>query len=405
MNATGDRWRLVVLLSATTTAGYMCRVNISTAGALIMPEFGLSQVAMGRVFSAFLLGYALFQIPAGMLSDHLGPKRTLAMATGAWVLLTVAPVLLSLNLIESIPFSFGSFTAFRFLLGIAASPSYPASARGVSAWISLPFQGRASSLVLVSVGLGSALAPPLVSWAMIEWGWRAAMVLSVIPAFVVCMIWQKVPHQVGLARKEETNAAAAGTSSLKSGKFILLTISYTLQGYVGYIFINWFYLYLVQERHFGLVAGAWATSLGWVLTVVSIPLGGIIFDKLMRTGVRAHYFPLAAMSVAGILISIGARTENGVLAAGILALATALMLCVEGPFWSTMIRVAPGRSGLAGGIMNGGCNAGGLVSPIVTPLVASYVGWENALHIAAALAVVGGMLWLGIRDGSRPAPT
>jgi len=55
------------------------------------------------------------------------------------------------------------------------------------------------------------------------------------------------------------------------------------------------------------------------------------------------------------------------------------------------------RSGTGGGIMNTGCNIGGLISPSLTPLIASYVGWENALHVAAAIAAVAAVLWFGIR--------
>ncbi|MFM2145638.1 MAG: hypothetical protein RL732_474, partial [Bacteroidota bacterium] len=48
---TSFKW--VLLLCATTTAGFICRMNLSTAAPLVMQEFGLSQIAMGRVFSSF----------------------------------------------------------------------------------------------------------------------------------------------------------------------------------------------------------------------------------------------------------------------------------------------------------------------------------------------------------------
>ena len=72
MNSQRVPWSIVAMLCATATASYICRVNVSTAGALLMDEFSLTQVEMGRIFSAFLLGYAFFQIPAGMLADRLG---------------------------------------------------------------------------------------------------------------------------------------------------------------------------------------------------------------------------------------------------------------------------------------------------------------------------------------------
>ena len=80
-----------------------------------------------------------------------------------------------------------------------------------------------------------------------------------------------------------------------------------------------------------------------------------------------------------------------------LAFATALVLCVEGPFWAMMMRIGGKNSGTAGGIMNMGSNLGGLLSPVLTPLLASYIGWENALHIAAILAIIAAISWFGIK--------
>jgi MFS family permease len=72
MTARGSPWPLVALLCLTATASYLSRVNISIAAPLMMREFHLSQVVMGRIFSAFLLSYALCQVPA-----CLGDGRTL----------------------------------------------------------------------------------------------------------------------------------------------------------------------------------------------------------------------------------------------------------------------------------------------------------------------------------------
>src|SRR5260221_13228015 len=82
------RWNLVALLSATATASYLSRVNVSVAGVLMRDEFGLSQEALGALFSAFTFSYALCQVPGGMLVDRFGARRGLAIATLAWVACT-----------------------------------------------------------------------------------------------------------------------------------------------------------------------------------------------------------------------------------------------------------------------------------------------------------------------------
>ena len=428
-------WPLVAMLCATATAGYICRVNVSTAGALFMKEFGLSQVAMGRVFSAFLLGYALFQVPGGAMADRWGARRVLGVAAWAWVALTALQAATGLGLWDTgLASALAGFVALRFLVGVAAAPTYPAAAQGVSRWVPTTFQGRATGIVIASVGLGSAIAPPLVSAVMVRWGWRASMLASLVPALAIAVAWRFIGEPAYAARRAPYAPHAtqspseradppsalppspfglrrgrpAPPSPLRSRSFALLTLSYSLQGYVGYIFVTWFYLYLVQERHFGLMAGAWMSSLPWVLSIVSIPLGGFVADRLASGRLGPAWGPRAVamtgMAGSGIFISIGAHTASAMTAAVSLAVATALVLSVEGPFWSTVTRIPGGRNGTAGGIMNTGCNIGGLLSPMLTPMLAAWIGWEPALHVAAALAVLAAALWLGIGAREEPQP-
>jgi MFS transporter, ACS family, glucarate transporter len=392
------RGTLVALLAVTATASYLSRVNVSVAGALMMKELALDQVRMGRVFSAFLLGYAVCQVPAGMLADRFGARRVLGLAAPSWVaataLMAVAPAA------AAVPVLLGA----RLLLGIGEAPTFPSAAQAVSRHVPAEARGRANGFVIAAIGLGSAIAPPLVTAVMVRFGWRAALVASSLPALAVALAWLSVramPPVVAEAAPSPSSPAAGG--SLSSPSFVLLTASYTLQGYVGYIFVFWFYLYLVDVRKFDLLRGALWASLPWLLSIVSIPLGGAVSDALVKRLGPAwgrRIVPMAGLLGGAGFLSAGARTPDARVAAVCLALATALVLSVEGPFWAAMMDVAGPRSGTAGGVMNMGSNLGGLVSPALTPVLAASIGWENALHVAAALSVVGGLLWLGV--GPRP---
>ncbi len=389
-------WSLVALLAATATVSYLARVNLSVTGALLMRDFGFSQAQMGRVFSAFLLGYALFQVPSGMLADRLGPRRVLAAAAMVWAGTTALTAAAG-----------GIITLFvaRILLGVGEAPTFPSAGKAVSQWIPPASQARANGVVLASIGLGSALAPPLLTALMLRWGWRLAVLAVALPALVISLAWLGVrqapgsePPGVAPERKGPPDG------SLRSRSFLLLTLSYTLQGYVGYIFVFWFYLYLVQVRHFDLLRSAALSSLPWVLSIVAIPLGGWVSDRLvLRWGLLwgRRAVPLAGLCAAGCLLAFGARTGNAYVAAVSLAVSTACVLSVEGPFWATMTGIAGLRSGTAGGIMNMGSNVGGFVSPALTPWLASYVGWEYALDLAAAAAVAAGLLWLRVDPAAK----
>ena len=374
-------WRRVALLSATATASYLCRVNVSVAGVLMMHELGLSEQAMGRIFSAFLIGYAVCQIPGGMLADRFGAPRVLGWAALGWVAAT--------GWIAGAGASVASLLGARCALGVAEAPTFPAAAQAISRWMPPAERGRANGVVVAAIGLGSAIAPPLVSFLMVRWGWRAALVVSSLPALAVGCAWMAIRERAA----KDAIAAPQASGRPRSRSFVLLTLSYSLQGYVGYIFVFWFYLYLVNVRHFDLLRGALFASLPWLLSIVSIPLGGWLFDR--TRGRRA--IPMIGLAGSGVFIAFGAHTQHAYLAAICLALATALVLSVEGPFWATMTAIAGARSGAGGGVMNMGSNIGGLISPALTPVLAASIGWEAALMISAALAVIAALLWIGVR--------
>jgi len=381
-------WRLVALLSTTATASYLCRVNLSVAGVLMMRELGLSQQAMGQVFSAFLVGYALCQVPGGMLADRFGAPKVLAWAALGWVAATAG--------IANAGASVLLLLVMRCLLGVAEAPTFPAAAQAISRAIQLPQRGRANGTVVAAIGLGSAIAPPLITFLMVRWGWRAAVLLSSLPALAVSFAWMAICRA---SPAMQSPPAARGFRDLpKSRSFLLLTLSYTLQGYVGYIFVFWFYLYLVDVRHFDLLRGALFGSLPWLMSIVSIPLGGWLFD---RVAFDRRAVPIAGLAGSGLFIAIGAHAANAYVAATCLALATSLVLSVEGPFWATMPAIAGPNSGAAGGVMNMGSNLGGLISPALTPVLAAYIGWESALLLSGALAVIAALLWFGV----TPEPT
>jgi ACS family glucarate transporter-like MFS transporter len=342
-------------------------------------------------------------VPGGMVADRWGARRVLELASWWWVVATALQVLVGRTALGiDARSALVTLLLLRFALGVGEAPTFPAAARGVSRWISPQSQGRANGLVIASIAVGSAIAPPLLSWVMVRWGWRTALVVSAVPALATAIAWRiaREPIPSAAVLRPEAAGQVGEPRSLWTASFVLLTISYTLQGYVGYIFVFWFYLYLVQERHFGFLSGAFLSSMPWLLSVVSIPLGGWLSDRIAASrgfAVGRRAVPLVGLSLAGVFLSLGARTTNGYVAAVYLALSTALVLSVEGPFWATMMEIAGERSGVGGGIMNTGSNVGGLVSPALTPVLAEVIGWENALHVAAVLSVVAALLWLGIR--------
>ncbi|MGA2856989.1 MAG: MFS transporter [Candidatus Sulfotelmatobacter sp.] len=410
--------RLVPLLMIVTSVGYVCRVAVTVVAPGMMRDFGLTQAQMGTVFSAFLIGYTFFQVPSGGLADRVSARRIFLVLCAGWSVFTVLTACVGwrgLGLAVIIP----QLWLIRAGFGVIAAPTYPTSGRTIAVTVPPRLHARANSLVLASVGVGSAVTPLLLAPMTSHYGWRAALLVAALLSAAAGLLWwwlapdrsavdSSVAATVPYSGARYSGAQASGAQDpaktspqpLRSRSFWLLFASYLLQGYLGYIFVFWFYLYLVQVRHFEVLKAAGLTALPWLATIFAIPLGGVLSDAAVaRWGASwgRRSVPLTSLSVAAVFLVIGARTSSPGMAVAALTACTVLVMSTEGPFWATMAQLSGARSGIAGGTMNFGSNLGGMISPALTPWLAERIGWETALSLTAGLAVVAGLLWLGVR--------
>jgi ACS family glucarate transporter-like MFS transporter len=402
-HANGAARRLVIMIAAVASVGYLCRVDITVVAPQMMAELHLSQPQMGRVFFAFLFGYTIFQVPSGWLAGRISTRALFFALAIGWSLLTAACALMGSPYLKSALSALVTLLVLRLILGMVAAPTYPAAGRAISVSVAPFMQGRANGLVLASIGIGSAVAPPSLGFIAVHWGWRPALMAAAFLSALIALIWKLLAPDV-----EGTLTARARTSfrpnednvsPLRRASFWFLTASYTLQGYVGYVFVFWFFIYLVQVRKFDLLQAAWLTTLPWMLSLIVIPLGGWMSDKAVRRRGSTwgrRLVPLPALTIAAAFLLAGAHTQHAVLAAASLTISTALVLITEGPYWAAMTQISGKQSGTGGGVMNFGSNLGGLISPVMTPWLAARVGWEWSLGFAAVLAIVGALLWLGV---------
>ncbi len=171
-----------------SAVAYLDRVNISIAGSEVAREFHLSNQQLGYVFTAFLLGYALFQTPGGALADRLGPRRVLGLGVVWWAAFTALITALS-------PATGGLLVvllAVRFGLGMGEAVVYPASNCVVSQWIPSSERGLANGIIFAGVGFGSGVTPPLITWLMMNYGWRASFLASAALGLIAGGVWYAI---------------------------------------------------------------------------------------------------------------------------------------------------------------------------------------------------------------------
>src|SRR6266849_2893000 len=115
---TRTRWLIVALIFCMGVLMFIDRVNISIAAKYIMPEYGLSDMQMGWIFSAFVLGYAILQIPGGWLGDRFGPRKILVGAIFWWSAFTAVTAIAGDLFLVGLIGVVGSFAVVRTLIGI-----------------------------------------------------------------------------------------------------------------------------------------------------------------------------------------------------------------------------------------------------------------------------------------------
>src|SRR5581483_4717581 len=157
---TRTRWAVLWFLVLISVVRSMDAVNFSVAAKLVMPEYGLSNVQMGLLYTVFTAGYALFHVPGGWLGDAVGPRRMLTLAVVWWSVFTGLTAVAGNWWLAGLIGPLGSFMVVRFLVGIGEGAAYPNSARAVASWMAPNERAFASGLVLGAIGIGYGLAPP-----------------------------------------------------------------------------------------------------------------------------------------------------------------------------------------------------------------------------------------------------
>jgi ACS family glucarate transporter-like MFS transporter len=392
---------------------YVQQRSLAVASYQMMPSLNLSQMQIGWLEWAFLLGYAALQFPGGVLGQRLGARSTFVLIGLLSFVCTVttplAPVVLTGTAL------FAVLLGVQLLLGLAQSPIFPVTAGVVEAWFKPDQWSLVQGLLSLGLGLGAAVAPPVIAWLMSSFGWQKALAWTTLPALLLTAVWawyaRNTPAEhpaVSPAELSELDVRPANnvdcsiswrrlSALLKSRDLLALTVSYGCMNYVYYLLGNWCFLYLVQERHFTVLEGGWLAATPPLASALGAGIGGKLGSVFgVRYGTRRglHIIPFISLPAAGILLLIAVHAANAYFAVGALALCFAFVELNEGPYWAAVMHVARGDTMSASGLLNTGGNIGGLVA---TPIVAYLSGqhsWTAAFVVGSGFAFASAAAWL-----------
>jgi ACS family hexuronate transporter-like MFS transporter len=311
------RYVIAALLFLATMINYLDRQAIAVVSRDLRQEFHLGEQDYGHIIFSFMLAYAIMYAASGPIIDRLGTRRGFAVCIAFWSVAAMAHALVRGK---------WSLAVCRFFLGMGEPGNWPAAAKAVAEWF--PAHQRALGVGIFNAGssIGSALAPPVVAWLTVHYGWRSAFLWTGATGLAWLALWlvlYQPPHLCRWITEQEWDYLRDKVRSphetvgqpLPKGEWLrilrqrecwLLIVARFFTDPVIYFIIFWLPEYLRRERGYDLAAIGKYAWVPFIFGDIGYLLGGWLSGRLMRRGwtlPRARKFVLicgAAVMPAGI---------------------------------------------------------------------------------------------------------
>ncbi|MGE1061699.1 MFS transporter [Megasphaera paucivorans] len=412
---TNFRWKIAFLIFLISFVAYMDRVNLSVATPVIMQEFGFTKIDMGFIQTCFFAGYALMQVPGGMLAEKLGFRRTGALAILWWSVFTVLTALSKGKF---------SFAVIRFMFGIGEGPVFPSLGSATFKWFNSKEKGSASSSILLGTFFGPVVGPAVTVALMAAFGWHIVFVLFGLVGALLAWVWfhfaKDTPSDSPYVNNEEAIHINDGRLSdtdnkktmapwgkfLRSSQFWAVGLQFCVIDYIMYVFLAWLPLYLTETQGFSLTKmGIWA-SFPWIALMAVVFLAGYISDKFAKSANSNRQYTMRTITaIIGVVICsfglyIASHTANPIMNIIWMSVSLGSLGLTFSAGWSTVISLGGKYTGSVSGWMNFWGNIGGVLAPIVTAFLVTNYGWNQAFTATSLFGIIAIVAWIFVKPGN-----
>lgn len=372
-------------LAALSIITFIDRLAIAVTGPSIQKDLGITPDQWGWVLSAYVIAYAVFEIPSGAMGDKHGYRKELTRITVWWSFFTA---------ITAICRNFWQLAGARFLFGLGAAGAYPNMTGVLYRWLPARERARGQGVIWAASRLGGGLAPLLLVPANKYFGWEAVFVILGAVGFIWAVVWWRWFHdrpadQPGITAEEvaligsDEAAGHAGTpwrKLMSLPQLWLITVAYFFYAFGSWFFFGWFPTWMVKGAGFTVAEMGLYGSIPFLLGIVGNLAGGVLCDRLAeRIGMRRAYSMIASVCLtvtAGLLVLMSLAT--GKLAIVVLAgLAFMVMDLMLPAAWAMCMSIGGRYGGTASGVMNTAGNLGGFVCSVAFGYVVVATGNYN----------------------------
>ena len=174
------RWLVCGLLFVATTINYVDRQILSLLKPLLDDKLHWTNKQFGQVNAAFQAAYAVGLLTFGAFIDRFGTRIGYAMSITAWSAAAIAHAAVG---------SIGGFALARAALGLGEGGSFPASISAVALWFPKRERALATTVFNTGANVGAIIAPAIVPFMALRWGWQAPFVAMGIAGLGWLFFW------------------------------------------------------------------------------------------------------------------------------------------------------------------------------------------------------------------------
>jgi ACS family hexuronate transporter-like MFS transporter len=386
------RWVVCALLFVATTINYVDRQVIGILKPTLQAEIGFNEIDYGNIVFSFQLAYAIGLLLVGLLMDRLGTRTGFSLAVVVWSIAAMA---------HAWARSVGGFVAARFALGLGESGNFPASIKTVAEWFPKRERALATGIFNAGTNIGAVVAPLVVPWITLRYGWPWAFILTGAIGFFWLFLW------LGLYRRPEEHPrlSAAERAHIRSDPpeplqarvawRRLLPHRQLWAFAIGKFMTDpiwWLYLFWLPDllhRNYGLNL----TNMGLPLVVIYLVAdigsigGGWLSSSLIKRGWSVNAGRKTAMLICALCVTpivFASRASSLWGAVALIGLATAAHQGWSANIFTTASDMFPRRAvGSVVGIGGMAGAVGGMLIAKVTGYVLQWTGSYVSIFILA----------------------
>lgn len=400
----------VGVATVAVSMNYCLRVTLSVVAPQLMDELSLSAVQMGYLISVFFWSYTLMMIPGGALINKFGPRKIM----GIFTILSGVVTMLTGTVTN-----FAAFIFYRIVFGITSFPAFPAASRIVSLWAPKCERTMATAWFDGGARIGSMIAPPIVAFFLIRWGWRSAFIGVGVLSFIIGLyIYRRYADPGEHPKISESELAWVRQDEVvtEDGEVVakpvpilqLFTYRRVMQAcfaYAGYLYCwsmlnGWMPAYLVQAKGVSIKEMGFLASVPYLIGMGGQLIGGYLFNILYRKGVSINLCRRGGAAIGligtGFFIYVTTQVQSPMAAVAALSSFLFTYSCFASVnVWSVPNDIAPyGQAGGVAAMYSFIGNFAALLAPIVTGyFVKSSYGYNGAFMVCVVVSLISAFLF------------